>query len=62
MRNKSQVVIPLDLEICIPKEDFVFKVAENMRYDERRDEYICPDGRRMKFLRESVNFIVMYVC
>ena len=28
--------------------------AENMRYDERRDEYICPDGRRMKFLRESV--------
>ena len=28
MRNKSQVVIPLDLEICIPKEDFVFKVAE----------------------------------
>ena len=28
MRNKIQVVLPLDLEICIPEGDFVFKVAE----------------------------------
>ena len=28
MRDKSQVVLPLDLGICIPKDDFVFKVAE----------------------------------
>ena len=28
MRDKSQVVLPLNLGICIPKEDFVFKVAE----------------------------------
>ena len=28
MRDKSQVVLPLNLGICIPKDDFVFKVAE----------------------------------
>ena len=28
MRDRSQVVLPLDLGICIPKDDFVFKVAE----------------------------------
>ena len=28
MRDKSQVVMPLDLGICIPKDDPVFKVAE----------------------------------
>ena len=28
MRDRNQVVLPLNLEICIPKEDFVFKVAE----------------------------------
>ncbi len=28
MRDRNQVVIPLNLEICIPKHDFVFKVAE----------------------------------
>ena len=28
MRDKNQVVLPIDLEICIPKGDFVFKVAE----------------------------------
>ena len=28
MREKNQVVLPLDLEICIPEGDFVFKVAE----------------------------------
>lgn len=28
MRDKNQVVLPIELEICIPKEDFVFKVAE----------------------------------
>ena len=26
--------------------------AENMPYDEKRDEYICPDGRKLKFIRE----------
>ena len=28
MRDKNQVVLPLDLGICIPEGDFVFKVAE----------------------------------
>ena len=28
MRDKNQVVLPLNLGICIPKGDFVFKVAE----------------------------------
>ena len=28
MREKNQVVLPLDLGICIPEGDFVFKVAE----------------------------------
>ena len=28
MRDKNQVVLPINLEICIPKGDFVFKVAE----------------------------------
>ncbi len=28
MRNKNQVVMPIDLSICIPEGDFVFKVAE----------------------------------
>ena len=26
---------------------------ENMVYDEERDEYVCPDGRKLKFQRES---------
>ena len=28
MREKNQVVLPIDLGICIPEGDFVFKVAE----------------------------------
>ena len=28
MRDKNQVVLPLDLGICIPEGDFVFEVAE----------------------------------
>lgn len=28
MRNRNQVVLPLNLEICIPKEDSVFKLLE----------------------------------
>ena len=28
MRDRNQVVLPINLEICIPKGDFVFKVAE----------------------------------
>ncbi len=28
MRDKNQVILPLDLEICIPKDDHVFLVAE----------------------------------
>ena len=27
MRNKNQVGLPIDLEICIPKEDFVFNAS-----------------------------------
>lgn len=28
MREKNQEVLPIDLEVCIPKGDFVFKAAE----------------------------------
>lgn len=28
--------------------------VENMEYDAKRDAYICPDGRRLKFKRESI--------
>ena len=27
--------------------------VENMAYDPRKDEYTCPDGRKLKFRRES---------
>ena len=43
MRDKSQVVLPLDLEICIPEGDFVFKVAEiceRLDYTELWDTYV----------------------
>ena len=43
MRDKSQVVLPLDLEICIPKGDFVFKVAEiceSLDYTELQETYV----------------------
>ena len=43
MRDKSQVVLPLDLEICIPKGDFVFKVAEiceSLDYTELWETYV----------------------
>ena len=43
MRDKSQVVLPLDLGICIPKGDFVFKVAEiceKLDYTELWDTYV----------------------
>ena len=43
MREKSQVVLPLDLEICIPKGDFVFKVAEiceELDYTELFNSYV----------------------
>ena len=49
MRDKSQVVIPLDLEICIPKEDFVFKVAEiceSLDYAELFETYL-RNGRKV---------------
>jgi len=28
--------------------------AENMTYDPKKDEYTCPDGRKLKFRREKV--------
>ena len=43
MRDKSQVVLPLDLGICIPKGDFVFKVAEickELDYTELFNTYV----------------------
>ena len=36
MRDKSQVVLPIDLGICIDKEDFVFtleEICESLNYD-----------------------------
>lgn len=43
MREKNQVVLPLDLEICIPEGDFVFKVAEiceSLDYTELFNTYL----------------------
>ena len=43
MRDKSQVVLPLDLGICIPEGDFVFKVAEiceELDYTELFNSYV----------------------
>ena len=43
MRDKSQVVLPLDLGICIPEGDFVFKVAEiceELDYTELFNTYV----------------------
>ena len=43
MREKSQVVLPLDLGICIPEGDFVFKVAEiceELDYTELFNSYV----------------------
>ncbi len=43
MRNKSQVVLPLDLGICISEGDFVFKVAEiceSLDYAELFNTYV----------------------
>ncbi len=43
MRNKNQVVLPLNLGICIPEGDFVFKVAEiceNLDYTKLFNTYL----------------------
>ena len=43
MRNKSQVVLPLDLEISIDKEDFVFTLAEiceSLNYNDLFETYV----------------------
>ena len=43
MRDRNQVVLPLNLEICIPKDDYVFKVAEiceGLDYTELFETYV----------------------
>ena len=43
MRDKSQVVLPLDLGICIDKEDFVFtlaKICESLNYNKLFETYV----------------------
>ena len=43
MREENQVVLPLDLGICIPEGDFVFKVAEiceSLDYTELFNTYL----------------------
>ena len=43
MRDRNQVVLPLNLEICIPKDDNVFKVAEicgGLDYTELFETYV----------------------
>ena len=43
MRDRSQVVLPIDLGICIPEGDFVFKVAEiceSLDYTELFNTYL----------------------
>ena len=43
MREKNQVVLPIELEICIPKGDFVFKlveICEKLDYTKLFDTYL----------------------
>ena len=43
MREKNQVVLPIDLGICIPKGDFVFKlveICEELDYTKLFDTYL----------------------
>ena len=43
MRNRRQVVLPINLEIKIPKDDFVYKVAEicdELDYTELFNTYV----------------------
>ena len=43
MRDRNQVVLPINLEICIPEGDFVFKVAEiceSLDYTELFNTYL----------------------
>jgi transposase len=43
MREKNQVVLPMNLGISIPEEDFVFKVAEiceSLDYTELWETYV----------------------
>ncbi len=43
MRDRNQVVLPLNLGICIPEGDFVFKVAEiceSLDYTELFNTYV----------------------
>ncbi len=55
MRDKNQVVLPLNLGICIPEGDFVFKVAEiceELDYTELFNTYLRT--------RRKVNPITMF--
>ena len=43
MSDRNQVVLPINLEICIPERDFVFKVAEiceKLDYTELWETYV----------------------
>ena len=45
---------PTNYEISKKRSYKTNKYAvENMEYNEKRDEYICPDGRKLKFRRET---------
>ncbi len=44
MRDRNQVVLPLNLGICIPEGDFVFKAAKicwDLDYTELFNTYLC---------------------
>jgi len=59
MRDKNQVVLPIDLEICIPKGDFVFKVAEiceSLDYSELFATYVGAPVSKNLF-RERVHVL-----
>lgn len=44
MRNRSQVVLPINLEIKLPKDDFVYKVAEICDTMQRRMNTTVPEA------------------
>ena len=69
MRNKNQVVLPIDLEICIPEEDFVFKVAEICESPDYSELYATNEyfshrgkfGNRNSYSKTDIDATFMHI-
>ena len=58
MRDKSQVVLPLDLGICIDKEDFVFTLAEiceSLNYDKLFEASCFQSSLKFTFITSTTS-------